>query len=441
MIRRLFAWFWLLLRRPRQLLIVLGTCALVLAGASPFLWASYHWYAGQAALQRYHNAEARHHLNACLKVWPWSRSVHMHLLAARAARRDGDLEEAIQRLQQMQSTLGDQSPETLLEWAMLHAAGGDLDKVEEYLQDQARQNPQHVLLILEALAEGYMRVSRIAAALHCMDECLAHEPDNVQALYLRGSIYRQSGAWPQAAPDFRRVVELDPERSQARWWLAVALVNIGRYEEAVQHLEILRQRQPEDVEILVRLAICRHRMGQGREARALLDAVFARRSDHGLALLTRGQMAQMSGQLPEAEKWLRQAVRALPYDYKAHWSLTECLRQQGKTEQAEAEEVYANQLKDRWDRLAEITSHLMSLRHNDPALACELGKLMLELGIAETGKDWLLSALHLDEHYVPALTALADYYEHQGDVATAEEYRRRARQSAAQQAQARNQQS
>jgi tetratricopeptide (TPR) repeat protein len=425
----------------RRWLVRLGLFALVLALSSPFLWASYHWYAGQAALKRYRNAEARQHFNACLKVWPWSRSVSVHLLTARAARRAEDFEEAVGRLQQVQSTLGDQSAETILEWAMLHAAGGDLDKVEAYLQDQARNHPQLLLFILEALAQGYVRVARITEALNCMEECLAHEPDNVEALYLRSNIYRQSGSWTKAAPDLRRVVELDPERPQARWWLAVALVNIGRYEEAIHHLEILRQRRPDDVDILVRLAICRQNMGQSRDARALLDAVLTQRPDHGLALLTRGEMDQMNGQLSQAEKWLRQAARALPYDYKAHWALRECLRQQGKTEQAEAEEAYANQLKDRWSRLEEITTQQMSQRPNDPALHWELGKLLLELGIPDTGKNWLLSALRLDEHYVPALTALADYYEKQGDAALAAEYRRQAQQNANQQAPMRKQQS
>ncbi len=423
---RLFAWFGFLFRRPRRVLTVLGLGALVLAASSPFLWASYHWYAGQAALKRYHHAEARRHLDACLKVWPWSRSVRVHLLAARAARREGDFETAVGRLQEIQATLGDESPETFLEWAMLHAAGGDLEKVEGYLQDQARHDPQNLLLILEALAEGYLRVARVASALHCMDECLAHEPDDVHALYLRGNIYRQSGSWTKAAPDLRRVVELDPDHPQARRWLAVALVHIGRYDEAVRHLEILRQGQPEDVEILVRLAICRHRMGRSREASELLDAILAQHPDNGLALLTRGQIDQMNGQLPQAEKWLRQAVRALPYDYQARWALTECLRRQEKIEQAEIEEARANQLRDRWERIEEITAHQMSQRYHDAALHCELGKLMLELGITEPGKSWLVSALHLDPQYVPALMALADYYDKQGDRAAAEEYRRQA---------------
>jgi tetratricopeptide (TPR) repeat protein len=218
--------------------------------------------------------------------------------------------------------------------------------------------------------------------------------------------------------------------------LAVALVNVGRYDEAVGHLEILRQHQPDDIDVLARLAICRHFSGQDREANALLDTVLAQRPNHGLALLTRGQMAQDKEQLEEAEEWFRQAAKALPYDYKAHWMLSQCLRkQEGKTKQAEAEEAYANQLLDRWSLFSDITVHQMSQNRNNPALFCEAGKLMFELGNPEGGKRLLRSALVLDQHYVPALTALADYYEKQGDGTTAEDYRRRAQQSAAQQTQ------
>jgi tetratricopeptide (TPR) repeat protein len=429
-----------LFRRPWQSLLVLGISALVLALLSPFLWAGYHWAAGKSALRRYHNAEAHQHLNQCLKVWPWSRSVAAHLLAARAARRDGDIPDASQRLQEVQSTLGDQSPETLLEWALLHAASGDVEKVEKELQNWADRDPEQLPLILEALAEGYMHLSRVWDALRCVDGWLERDPDNVQALYLRSNILRQRGAWPKAAPDLRRIVELDPEYPGARWWLAVALVNIGYYEEAVRHLEVLRQRPPKEWDpddILVRLAICRLRTGRNREARDLLDQVLARNPDHGLALLTRGQIDQMNGQLPEAEKWLRQAARIMRYSYKTNWTLTECLRQEGKTEEAQTQEAYTEWLKDRWERYSELTNRQLSERPNDPAIYCELGKLMLELGNPEGAKSWLFTALNLDQHCVPALTALADYYDKQGDAAAAEEYRRQAQEYAAQQAQAR----
>lgn len=409
---------------------VLAIAALLLAGLSPFLWAGYHWHAGRAALKRYHSAEARRHLDACLKVWPWSRSVGVHLLAVRAARREGDFAGASAHLRQIQSVLGDQSPETLLEWALLHAAGGDLENVEGFLLDQLRNDSPYTLLILEALSEGYLVMGRTAEALHGVEEWLARDPDNVQALYLRSNIHRQSGSWTKAVPDLRRLVELAPDHVQGRWWLAAALVSIGRYSEAVGHLEILRQQQPEDADVLTRLAICRHRMGRTREALALLDSVLAQRPDHGLALLTRGQIAQGNGQLAEAEKWLRPAVAALPYDSKAHWFLSQCLHKQGKSEEADAEEACSNRLRDRWARFAEITTQQMSQRRNDPALYCEAAQLMFDLGNPEGGKRWLTSALLLDQQYVPALTALADYYEKQGDRATAEDYRRRTRQRA-----------
>jgi tetratricopeptide (TPR) repeat protein len=411
-----------------------------LAIASPFLWAGYHWFAGQHALNRYHHSQARYHLNECLKVWPWSRSVQAHLLAARAARRDGDFSEALERLQEAQTTLGDHSPDTLLEWALLHAAGGDLNKVEKHLREMAsKEDPKTLPLILEALTVGYTRWSRITEALHCVDLWLARDPDNVEALYLRSSIYRQSGTWTKVFPDLRRVVELEPERPWARWWLAVALLNSGRYEEALGHLELLRQQMPKELdkrEVLVRLAICRHRMGRSREARELLDEVLTERPDNGLALLTRGQIDQMNGQLPQAEQWLRRAAEVLPYDYKAHWALTECLRRQGKTEEAQAAEAYANRLKDRWERFTEIASHQLGQQPNNPALYCELGKLLLELGNPEGGKNWFHSALALDPNYAPALHALADYYEKQGDSARAEEFRRQAQESTSQPPQA-----
>jgi tetratricopeptide (TPR) repeat protein len=427
--RRLFAPLRPLLQR-RRLLIVLGIAMLLLAGLSPFLWASYHWYAGRAALKRFHHADALEHLDACLRFWPWSRSSGVHLLAARAARRQGDFEEAQEHIRECQDRLGDTSPETMLEWSLLHAAAGHLDTVEGYLQDRARKNPKEVPLILEALAEGYSRMARMAEAIHCVNEWLAREPDNVQALYLRGNLARQTGSSQKSVADFRRVVELDPEHPYARWWLAIGLTDIGRYEEAAGHLEVLHRWRPDDLDILTRLAICRHHLGRGPEARALLDTVLARNPDHGLALLTRGQMLQLSGQLAESEETLHHAVRVMPNDYKAHFWLMECLRKEGKTEAFEAERARTQRLKDRWERLTEINNTLMSQHRDDPALQCELGQLFLELGMPDIGKSWLLNALRLDENCTAAYLGLADYYQQRGEEDTAAEYRRRAEESA-----------
>ena len=317
-------------------------------------------------------------MDACLRIWPWSRSSETHLLASRAARREGDFDAAAEHLHECQDTLHDNSPAVLLEWAMLCAARGDLDTVEAHLKERGRQDPDQAPLILEALGEGYLRLSRILEALHCADDWRTLEPDNVGAWALRGKIHRQV---VRHSGNRRRLSPRDTTRSgvsaRARY-LAVALAQTGRYEEATNHLELLRRSQPEDADVQVRLAMCRENMDQREDAVALLDDVLAKHPDHGLALRMRGEIARKGGQFSEAEQWLCPAVAALPYDYPARYSLWDCLRQQQKTEQAEAERGPMEQLRDRQQRQSEILTHLMSQKPDDAALQCELGTLYIQ---------------------------------------------------------------
>lgn len=141
-------------------------------------------------------------------------------------------------------------------------------------------------------------------------------------------------------------------------------------------------------------------------------------------------MALADGDLVESEKWLRQALHAQPKDYKVNWLLAECLRKQERGKEAETLRKRAEKIRERLDRQGEITGRLISENPDDPALPCELGHILLELDDPQHAEIWFQSALRLDEHYVPALNALADFHQQRGDADAAEEYRLRARQSA-----------
>lgn len=424
--RRFFAWIGNLVGRRRRGLLGLSILAVLLAAAGPFLWTAYHAFAAERALNRYHSGEARRHFHVCLSVWPWSGSAHLHLLAARAARRQGQFEEAAQLLRVCQDTLHDNSPQAVLEWAMLRAAMGDLDTTAEPLRQAARQDPQLAPLVLEALTEGYLAMSRITDALHSSDDWLALEPNNVQAWFLRGKIHRRTGAVQAIVADYQRVLELDPQRTEARWWLALALFDIGRFQEAYQQWEIFQQSHPHNVEVRIRRAMCLWQLGNEDEARRLVDGVLAEHPHQGLALLARGQMFMRAGRHAEAEPWLRQAAGILPHDYAAQNALWECLRQLGKTEEAETQRERKELLWQRLTRRSDILTRLISQKPDDPALSCELGTLNFQLGDPQVGEAWLLNALRLDEHYLPALEALAEHYRESGDSELAEQYRRRA---------------
>jgi tetratricopeptide (TPR) repeat protein len=412
------------LRRRWRLLAALAVLGGVAIVAGPHLWAWYHWQMGQRELERYHGADALDHLNHCLQVWP--NSGRVHLLASRAARQAGNYEQADQHLRVCEH-LPEASEDAALERILLHACAGDMSQsIESYLLSRAEKDPSLVPLVLEGLAEGYARTYRIGEAFQCLERWLERDPDNLRALFLRGNLYREMSRLQAGLPDYRRVVELDPEQDDARLWLVVGLLEDARYEEAWPHLEVLGRRRPDDIDVQVWTARCRAGLGQLAQARQLLDAVLAAHPDHGLALRTRGGIELAEGLAAQAEPWLRQAAQAMPSDYQAQWWLLQSLREQGKHKEAAARKVAVDGLKDRLARLAEITTTQLSAKPHDPALHCKLGKLYLSLGNETLGERWLQVALRENAGYRDAHVALADFYQARGDLTQAAYHREQA---------------
>jgi tetratricopeptide (TPR) repeat protein len=175
--------------------------------------------------------------------------------------------------------------------------------------------------------------------------------------------------------------------------------------------------------VQVQVARCQHRLGRTNQARKLLESVLAAHPDHGLALRTLGEIALMAGRLTEAEQWLRQAIRAAPADYQAQYSLVMALRRPGKEAEVKEQTAHMERLKERLDRVEEISNQLLPVRPRDAALHCELGKLYLSLGNKEAALNWLLSAVRLAPDNAAAHAALAEYYQAEGDQTRAAEHR------------------
>jgi tetratricopeptide (TPR) repeat protein len=389
--------------------------SIVAAGAlgGPHLYAWYQLAAGRTAVEQFHADDARSHLDACLIVWPGN--VEAHLLGARAARLAGDFNAAEHHLREAQRLIDPPSDDVVLEWAMYRAAGGDVDNVERFLQDYIRSNPDRAAPAREALATGYMRGYRVLDTLNLLQQWLDARPNDVEALALRGDLYWLIGAQGKAADDYRRVVDMDPQRREDRERLAGGLIESGRFEEALKHLTVVRQWKPDDPWVETRVARCYEWLDRPDDARRTLDAVLAKHPDYGPALRERGRMLTQDGQAAEAEEWLRRAVAAIQQDYQANWALYEALQKEGKASDAQAQLARAEEIKDRDERFTEITTRKMNVQPRDPALHCELGLLFLKKGSKELGEQWLLSALSLDPHYRPAHEALANYYREMGD--------------------------
>jgi predicted Zn-dependent protease len=401
--RRLFFWLVKLARRPRFLLvfaILLGSAAL----AAPWLWAGYHLRQARLEMQRYHSAEARHHLAAYLQLWP--HDVAAHLLAARAARRLEDYEDAEQQLLQAQRDQWKASEDLILEWALQRAALGNLEQTESYLLSLVKEDSNQALLACEALAEGYQRTYHIAQAGALLDLWLDRRSDDVRALLLRGKLRRQTNNCSQAVSDYRRVLDLEPQCEEAQHGLACCLMESAHWEEAETYWQKLYQHRSEDLEARVNLALCRGELGQVQQAKKMLQAVLEEHPDHLLALRGLGRIFLQQQEPAEAEIWLRRAIRAAPKDYRSHLFLHEALQKQDKTAEAERQLDQANQLELHWQRLRQLTQKELVARPRDAALQAEIGVLLLDLGYEEAGKNWLLSALRCDPHCRTAQEAL-----------------------------------
>jgi tetratricopeptide (TPR) repeat protein len=403
--------------------------AALLAGLSlagvvvvPHLWAEYHYRAADKALGRHRPEEARAHLRHCLRVWP--DSPRAHLLAARAARQVGDLDAAERHLKfcRQEPSL---RPEYRLERNLCHAQGGDLEEVEEYLRSLLDRGHPKAALILEALAEGYFRTYRTQATSSCLEQWLEREPDNPRAFFARGRVWQRLHDFSRAATDFGRAVELDPENADARLALAVALLEVGRTEEALGHLEHLRERRPNAPEVLVRLALVWKGLGQNERARQVVGEILSRRPDYVPALTLQGQLALETGKPSEAEAPLRRALALAPLDRQANYHWLGYVKQRGSPAELKAQEAKLRRIEKALQRLNVIGNKEMAARPDDPALHVEVAELMFATGYTDLGVVWCYSALRKDPAYGPAHALLAQHFERTGEQERARSHRDR----------------
>jgi predicted Zn-dependent protease len=359
-------------------------------------------------VERYHNPQAIRHLQACLRAWPDDGDVL--LLAARAARRARAYEDAERGLEKYQQVRGCDDA-AAFEQLLLAAERGGEDRLIDLCWRYVEQGHPERPLILETLARAYLRHYRLPEANRCLDYWLHDQPDNPQALCLKGHLHLDyEHVRPPAEECYRRAVELDPDHDEARLGLAVALLEDKAFPEAAGHLEYLAKSQPDNPRVQVDLARCRDGQGQRAEALLVVDAVLARRPGYARALALRGRLAFEGEEYQVAEPWLRAAVAADPGDTQARYDLARCLRYRGAIDEAQDHEAQIRQREADLKRFHEIATVEMAQRPHDPQLHYTLGRLLLRTGRRAEALRWLHSALVQDPQYAPARQALAECY-------------------------------
>jgi tetratricopeptide (TPR) repeat protein len=409
----------------RSLLVAFLLGAIGLGGfvAWSHVWGAHRLREARHELGRRHLTRAREHLEFALRVWP--RDGEVRLLAARVARCAGRFDEADEHLKAYREAAGD-TEALRLERALLRAHRGQMDpSLDEYLHTAVRNGHPDTPFILEALGHGYFRIFRYPQAYLCFETWQQRQPELAEPWLQLGLLWERKVQFDEAEKYYRRAVERDPDHFEARARLAEFLLANGKAAEAAEHFQRLHDLEPQNTGVLLGLAKARLGLGQIDAGRQALDRLLALEPQNAAALVERGRVALQAYRLAEAEESLRRAVTLDPLDGQACYQLSLCLRAQGHAQEAQDYLAKSKALEDAVRRLHDARLKL-SQAPEDPAPRCEMGLVMLEVGMEEDGLRWLGSALREDPNHGPTHQALARYYEKHGDAGRAAYHRQRA---------------
>ncbi len=410
-------------RRLRRWITVLaGVAVLGLAGwfAGRQAWAYYHLRASTRALEHYDFPEALGHLECCLRVWSGSQPTR--LLAAQAARRAEQFERAEEHLARAERQ--GLTRQTALERFLLRAQQGDLAEVDRPLQQLVIDGHDDAPLIIEALARGYTRTYRQLQARGALLDLIERQPDHPWAHYWYGNLFQERREYLQAVPQYRRAVELAPQRALFRLHLAQVLLQTNQALEAWPYFERLLSESPTDPEVLLGAAACLRRLNQPAAAHEYLDTLLRDHPDHAEALAERGRVFSDQGRPAEAIRCLRKAFQREPWNYSIGFALFSELREQGDPE---ADAVWQRIAAIRRDevRQQQILDDL-GKQGRSAALRHEMGVILLRSGSEGAALGWFAAALQDDPDHRPTHEALANYYEKKGNTEAAAYHRQRA---------------
>jgi predicted Zn-dependent protease len=380
----------------------------VVAALAVGAWMSWRWWTGRFLRQAEEAMAARSYDKAKAQLATYLShrpgDAHARLLAARAARRLRDYDEAADHLRRCREN-GGLEEAIDVEYALIALQRGDAGP-DEALRRRANQDDALALVILEALIQYDIDTYQLRQAQHDLDLYLSRRPDDLHALLSRAYVWERFQSFADALADYRKAVAAHPRDDRARLRLADTLLIVGTPEEALEQYQVLAERWPKKIEVRFGIARCKRRLGRIEEAGRELEAIVSEGPDNGEVLWERGLVALDRRRPEEAEPWLRRAAKVRPHDRRICYGLSRCLLELDKREEAQAWSARAEQLDADLRRLHQVCQEVMQ-RPNDAALRCEGGLLFLRNGEQPEGLRWLRLALQLDPDCSAAREALS----------------------------------
>lgn len=348
----------------------------------------------------------------------------LHFLLARTCRRLEQFEEVETHLRGAFEMGWEVSQLEREQWLAL-AQTGQFDEVNPHwatlFEDPGADGPE----ISKAYVTASLAWFRIGDANRVLDAWTKDFPNDPEPHFQRGHIAETMLSWSDAVKHFRRTVELDPERGDARLGLGAALVKQGKIEEAEEHLRLACERQPDDVKARIAYAQCLSKLDRIDEARSMLAKVLESTPDHVQALLELGMIELAAGANEQSLQHLQRAAKLKPENREIIYAYANALKKNGKSEEAVKHLKFVDEATKPMLRLKNLTNQLLA-NPQDTDLRFQVALITWRYKSREEGEHWLRSLLKIDPRHQPTHAALAEHYALVGDDGRAAHHRRMA---------------
>jgi TolB-like protein/Tfp pilus assembly protein PilF/predicted Ser/Thr protein kinase len=140
-------------------------------------------------------------------------------------------------------------PRFALAWASLSQTRGKIywlyEPTNSALLESASEAARRAIELEPELPEAHLALGRFhyvsrdyEGAQREYDIAERGLPGSLELLRARATLYRRIGKWDDSARDFARAVELSPREDSLHFDLALTLLSLGRYDEALRHFEL-----------------------------------------------------------------------------------------------------------------------------------------------------------------------------------------------------------
>lgn len=417
---------WCFATRRRALAVLCALAALSAGGwyAQREFRANAARAAGGRALAAYDFPAARGHFERATELRPSDRTAW--LLAAQAARRDGDYPAAREHLVRAERLAGGPTAEGKLEDALRLAQQGEIGRDIRYLITLADSGGPDTELILEALTAGSEHAYHFDKAGFWSQQLLARFPKNPVGRLIRARLDDTLGKRDSSEARARELLAEFPDNYRARVLLAGLLFRAQKFAEAAVEYEALCAARHNEPLPVLGLARCRDRAGKPDEARALLADLTARFPDYSEGLLESARFALKEDRAADAEAPLRRAVALAPNDHEVRYNLGLCLERLNRADEARAEFAEFKRIEGDMEKLDELRNAIVA-RPGDPAPRREAAAVCLRNGQPDEALRWLRGALEIAPTDKLTHGALSDFYTTQGAADRAAFHRERAK--------------